>query len=112
MREVTIQAFAAARQDDVYVIDVREPYEYVAGHVPGAGLMPMGEVASRLSEIPTGSPVYVVCASGNRSLTIANALTRAGYDAWSVAGGTGAWARSGLPIVRGAHADVDSPAHP
>ena len=42
MSEVDLEAFAAAHADGATVIDVREPGEYVGGHVPGAVLMPMG----------------------------------------------------------------------
>ena len=77
------------------VVDVREPGEYVAGHVPGATLVPMGQLASRLGELDKSRPVYVVCASGNRSAAMTDLLRAAGYDAYSVAGGTSAWARSG-----------------
>ena len=84
------------------VVDVREPGEYVAGHVPGATLIPMGQLASRLAELDKSRPVYVVCASGNRSAAMTDLLRAAGYDAYSVAGGTSAWARSGRPVETGA----------
>lgn len=102
MREVDVTAFAAAQADGALVVDVREPMEYVTGHVPGARLVPMGQLPARLGELPKDAPVYVVCASGNRSLAMTSFLVRAGYDAWSVAGGTGAWVASGRPVVRGA----------
>jgi rhodanese-related sulfurtransferase len=50
------------------------------------------------------APVYVICATGNRSLTAADFLARAGVDAWSVAGGTAGWQRAGHQVIRGAHA--------
>ena len=101
MREVTLESFAAAHADDAVVVDVREPGEYVAGHVPGAVLVPMGQLPSRLHELPKGLPVYVICASGNRSLSMTSFLVRAGFDAYSVAGGTSGWARAGRPVVHG-----------
>jgi rhodanese-related sulfurtransferase len=106
MREVSTQAFASARADGAVTIDVREPGEYLAGHVPGARLMPMGEVTARVAELPRTTPVYVICANGNRSLTIADLLIRQGCDARSVRGGTSAWEAAGYPVVRGAHSDV------
>ena len=74
MREVTQESFAAAQAGSAVVVDVREPVEYVAGHVSGAVLMPMGQLPTRLSEIPKGFPVYVICASGNRSAAMTTCL--------------------------------------
>lgn len=83
------------------LVDVREPGEYAEGHVPGATLIPMGQLSDRMHEITKDSPVYVICASGNRSRAMTDLLRASGYDAASVAGGTGAWARSGRPIEGG-----------
>jgi rhodanese-related sulfurtransferase len=105
MREVDQTVFVAAHRDGAVVIDVREPAEYVSGHVPGADLVPLSRLGSSVADLPRGVPVYVVCASGNRSLAAADFLARSGIDAWSVAGGTGAWQRSGHPVVYGTHAN-------
>lgn len=101
MLEATVDQLAAARADGAPVVDVREPHEYVTGHVPGARLIPLGEIATRLQEIPQGRPVYVICASGNRSRRVTDALTQHGYDARSVQGGTQAWIGAGHPVVTG-----------
>lgn len=102
MREVDLATFAARRRDGAMVIDVREPHEYLAGHVPGAELVPMGQLPARAAGLPRGVPLYVICASGNRSLRAAQALVMSGLDAVSVAGGTSAWIRSGRPVRTGA----------
>jgi rhodanese-related sulfurtransferase len=99
--EVDVRAFAAAHADGALVVDVRERHEYAGGHVPGARLMPMGEVHARLAELRGHRPVYVICASGNRSLLAARWMAAAGIDARSVAGGTAAWIRSGGRVARG-----------
>lgn len=104
--EVDLGVFAAAHADGAFVIDVREPQEYVDGHVPGARLMPLGGLAHRAAELPASEPVYVICASGNRSRTAAQSLARHGIDARSVQGGTGAWRARGLPVVQGAQQNV------
>jgi rhodanese-related sulfurtransferase len=101
MREVDLVAFAAALADGAAVIDVREPAEYVSGHVPGAQLIPLGRLPQHLGDLPRGERVYLICASGNRSLAAADFLARAGIDAVSVAGGTGSWQRSGKPVTFG-----------
>jgi rhodanese-related sulfurtransferase len=104
MLEVDIPTFAAALEDDATVIDVREPFEYAGGHVPGAQLIPLGQLTGRVGELPTDQPVYVICASGSRSLAAAGFLRRHGVDAHSVAGGTGAWRRAGRRVVQQSHA--------
>lgn len=101
VREIDLAGFAAAHADSGYVVDVRECGEYLAGHVPGAKLIPLSGVPARLGELPTDRPVYVICASGNRSRTATAWMRAAGIDAYSVAGGTGGWARLGRPVVPG-----------
>ncbi len=106
MREVDLTTFTAAHRGGALVIDVREPAEYAAGHVPGARPIPMSQLPDQHAELPRTTPVYVICASGNRSLAAADFLVRAGVDAWSVAGGTGAWVRAGHPLIRGTRVDA------
>ena len=103
---VSIDEFAAARADGSPVVDVREPHEYVDGHVPGARLVPMGELPARAGELDRSRPIYVICASGNRSRAMADLLVRLGFDARSVDGGTSAWKSSGRPVVVGPRADA------
>lgn len=95
--EIALETFAAD-QDAGVTVDVRERAEYAEGHVPGAVLMPMGQLASRLDELDRSQPVYVICASGNRSKAMTDVLRGAGFDAVSVAGGTCAWIASGRPV--------------
>ncbi|GAA2619182.1 rhodanese-like domain-containing protein [Streptomyces vastus] len=102
-REVTQEAFAAAWADGAFVVDVREADEYAAGHMPGARLMALRTVPARCGELPTDRPVFVICASGNRSRTAADWMNSRGIDAYSVAGGTFAWARAGRPVTAGSH---------
>ncbi len=101
MLEVDLDAFAAARAGGALVIDVREPYEYASGHVPGARLVPLASLPSHAAGLPGDQPVYLICATGNRSLTAARYLARRGMDARSVAGGTSRWRARGLPVVAG-----------
>lgn len=99
--DVATLAAAHAAAAGATVLDVRQPDEYVEGHVPGAVLIPLGELADRRGEIPEGDPLYVICAAGGRSLTAAAALVGAGYPAVSVAGGTNGWIDAGHPVVTG-----------
>lgn len=62
MFDVTLGDFAAAHSTGAaQVVDVREPAEYVTGHVPGAVSIPMGQLPGRLGEIDRSKPVFVVC---------------------------------------------------
>jgi hydroxyacylglutathione hydrolase len=83
------------------VVDVREPWEYRQGHVPGAMLIPLGQLSSRLNELDPERPVAVICASGNRSQSAAALLGQKGFKTvYNVSGGTGAWMHSGLDLER------------
>ncbi|MHB1251358.1 MAG: rhodanese-like domain-containing protein [Acidimicrobiales bacterium] len=104
--EVDVDTFTAAHADGACVVDVREPYEYVGGHVPGALLIPLATLADSLSELPTSQPIYVICQGGNRSKIAAQYLARLGKDARSVVGGTSGWMSAGRPVVRGARANL------
>lgn len=88
-------------RDDVVLIDVREPEEYAAGHIPGVRLIPMGEVPSRLNEIPTDKTVIVTCRSGNRSGQITSFLRRNGFTrVHNMQGGLLEWQRAGYPVEK------------
>ena len=81
-----------------YLLDVREPWEYMAGHVPGAQLIPLGELEQRVGEVPREGEVLAICHSGQRSLAAAGYLQHLGYTAVSnVDGGTAAWIERGYP---------------
>ncbi len=99
--EVDLATFAEAHASGATVLDVRNPDEYYQAHVPGAVLIPLGELASRQHEIPEADPLYVICAVGGRSLAATRALVEAGYPALSVAGGTNGWIEQGGSVVSG-----------
>ena len=83
------------------VVDVREPWEYRQGHVPGAVLIPLGQLSSRLNELDPEHPVAVICASGSRSQSAAALLGQKGFKTvYNILGGTGAWMYSGLELER------------
>ncbi|MCW2833703.1 MAG: rhodanese-like protein [Nocardioides sp.] len=100
--EIDIEHLAAGLNGEAAVIDVGKAREYVAGHVPGAALMPMSRLSGHMDELDKTRPLFVVCGSGNRSAAMTDLLVASGYDAYSVAGGTAAWTRSGRPLEIGA----------
>jgi rhodanese-related sulfurtransferase len=85
----------------VGLIDVRQPDEYVDGHVPGAVLLPLNDLPDRLAELPAERPVYVICRTGARSAAAVEFLTEMHVDAINVAGGTKAWVEAGNDVVVG-----------
>ena len=99
--EISVDELAPEWKTGALIVDVRQPDEYEAVHIPGAELMPMNVVAAGQDQIPRDQPVYVVCAVGGRSLQVAEYLSALGVDAVNVAGGTQAWFQAGLPVATG-----------
>jgi rhodanese-related sulfurtransferase len=91
-------AHALAEAGSGIVVDVREAFEWMAGHAAGATHIPLNSIADRVEELPRDQAVLLICASGNRSMKAARYLESLGFDARSVAGGTSAWARQQLPL--------------
>jgi rhodanese-related sulfurtransferase len=95
------QAEALIAGGDVQVIDVREPAEYAAGHMPGARSVPLAAIKADPRRNLSGDRMLFVCARGVRSLTAAQLAESIGIrEVWSLDGGTVAWAHAGLPIER------------
>lgn len=90
---------AAAVPEDAFLLDVREPDEWRAGHAPDAIHIPLGEVPQRLGELPADRPVYVICRSGHRSAQVTVWLNHIGWQAANVAGGMYAWSAAGRPMT-------------
>lgn len=84
---------------EAVVLDVREPDEWAAGHIGTAVHIPIGAVTGRLSDIPEGEPLYVICRSGSRSARVAEFLRAQGIGAVNVADGMQGWASSGKAMV-------------
>jgi rhodanese-related sulfurtransferase len=88
----------AIEEGQVVLIDVREPYEWDAGHIPGATHIEVERLASRAEEVPTDRPVVFQCRLGVRSAMAMQAFRASGWDAYHMAGGIQAWVDDGLPI--------------
>ncbi|MFI9628890.1 rhodanese-like domain-containing protein [Streptomyces sp. NPDC052042] len=83
------------------LLDIREPHEWHAGHVPGAVHLPFTALTSGavLPAEARSRPVVVICRSGNRSQQAAELLRARGVEAVDVTGGMREWAEAGLPVV-------------
>ena len=100
--EVDVATAAALQAAGAFMLDVREPDEWVQGHIEGATLIPLGQLAARVAEVPQDRQVVVVCRSGNRSAEGRDVLAGAGYPSvTSMAGGMNDWAASGYPPTSG-----------
>ncbi|MCZ3389120.1 MAG: rhodanese-like domain-containing protein [Actinomycetia bacterium] len=96
--QADVRQLSTALDDGALVIDVREPFEYASGHVPGAVPMAMHLVPLHVGEIPVDRAVFVICATGNRSWQVCQYLTERGITATNVHGGTMAWASAGFAM--------------
>jgi rhodanese-related sulfurtransferase len=106
LSSITPEALHALRQQGqaIDLLDVRTPGEYAAVHAEGARSIPLNQLdANRVkSERAAGIDVtYVICKSGGRSRVACQQLQNAGVNVVNVDGGTDAWVRAGLPVVRG-----------
>lgn len=84
--------------EDVLLVDVREPYEWEAGRIPGAVHIELERLASRADEIPRDKRVVFQCRLGVRSAMAMRAFRSAGWDAWHMRGGIAQWAEEALPM--------------
>ncbi|MHB1518113.1 MAG: rhodanese-like domain-containing protein [Acidimicrobiales bacterium] len=80
-----------------YLLDVREPHEWHAGHAPQAQHLPLGQLDPE--KLPNDVAVVVVCRSGGRSARAAELLRGAGASVTNLSGGMLAWAQAGLPVL-------------
>lgn len=69
------------------IIDVREPFEFSSGHIPGAINIPLGKI----TEYKPNGPIFVICQSGARSQSATSTLISHGFDATNVRGGMNSW---------------------
>ncbi len=97
------QAIQLINRQNGVVVDVREPNEFSAGHIPSATNIPLGSIAARLKELNKfkDRPVVVCCRSGHRSAQAAAVLRKNGFaSVHNLAGGIMAWQADNLPTER------------
>lgn len=77
---------------NITIVDVREPFEFAEGHIPGATLIPLGVIQSKLASLNPDSSYLLVCRSGNRSGQAAKILVAQGFkNVRNMSGGMLAW---------------------
>jgi len=98
------EATLLINRQDAQVIDVREPDEFAAGHLPEARNIPAGKLSERAGEIEKykDKPLILCCASGMRSAKACGELKKLGFGSLhTLAGGIDSWRQAGLPIKKG-----------
>lgn len=99
----TNAALQLINHKNAFILDVREPDEYKAGHILNSQLLPLGKLKERIGELSKhkDAPIVVVCRSGNRSGTACSMLTKQGFSqVYNLAGGIIAWQKSSLPVQK------------
>ncbi len=100
--EISVREAYQKYADGVFLLDVRTPEEWNDFHAPNTTLIPLDELAARVSELPQDQEIVVVCRSGNRSQQGRDILLQAGFkQVTSMAGGLNEWQSSGYPTVSG-----------
>ena len=92
---------ALTAKTPLYILDVRSAQEFKHdGHIAGAHLIPLGDLAGKLKQVPSDRMVVCVCRSGARSSAALAQLQQAGYtNIRNLAGGMMAWQANGLPVT-------------
>ena len=99
------QATMLINREDALVVDVREPDEYVSGHVPDSRNIPLSRLDERMGELEKfkKAPVILVCQTGARSGDACGKLTKKGFTKLhNLEGGIAAWRTAGMPLKKGA----------
>ncbi|RUO60595.1 rhodanese-like domain-containing protein [Pseudidiomarina insulisalsae] len=118
VKEIDVEQLQQRIAEGARVIDVREPGEYLVGHIHQAVNMPRGVLEMQLTQHPevagyddalqriASQPLYLICRSGGRSALAAESLQRMGFnEVYSVAGGMQAWEEHKYPQVTGEYSD-------
>lgn len=90
---------AATAVERMQIVDVREYYEWIAGHLESSGHIPLRHLPARSAEISADRPVLLVCQVGQRSALATEFLRKRGYDAHNLEGGVEAWVAAGFSLV-------------
>jgi len=115
IQELSVEQLAALlKTSEVRIIDVREPAEYSAGHIPNSVNMPRGVLEMQIHSHPAvlascepldaltelaKQPLYLICRSGARSALATESLQRMGFrEVYSISGGMQAWQTAGFPV--------------
>lgn len=103
IQNVSVDDVSAMLKDKnkYFLLDVRTQEEYSSGFIENSILIPVAELESRFSEIPSDKPIIVYCASGNRSKQAAQILVKNNFNpVYNMLGGITEWGKKGYPVVK------------
>ncbi|MGE5228002.1 MAG: rhodanese-like domain-containing protein [Planctomycetaceae bacterium] len=87
------------RLGDIQLVDCRELYEWVAGHIDGALHLPLNAImAGAGTDLDRAKPVAVICRTGNRSELATMMFQARGFEAYNIEGGMEAWEAAGYEM--------------
>ena len=98
-----VEAVQLINRQDAVIVDVREPGEFKAGHIPNARNLPQGQIGERLKELEKfkSRPILVSCATGQRSASACASLQKAGFaNVYTLGGGMNAWVQASMPLEK------------
>ena len=101
IEEITVEELNTIVEDNVLILDVREEYEFCELRATGAKLLPLEQVPNASDFLPEDQTIYIICASGNRSMVACEYLSDKGFTTVNVIGGTIAWSAAGYGVKRG-----------
>jgi len=84
--------------EKLHLIDVRMPYEYAGGHIPGTINLPLPDVESNLPGVPADAEVIMICQAGVRSAAACERVQSNYPNLYNLTGGTCGWIASGYEV--------------
>jgi len=94
-------AVTKMNSDSTTIVDVRDPHEFIKGHIEDAINIPLGKFSDKLDTLAKhkNSPIIVVCQTGTRSVPACKTLTKSEFEhVFNITGGMQAWEDNKLPI--------------
>ena len=104
VNEITVENLKEITDESI-VIDVREEYEFIEVRATGVKLLPLEHIPDAATTLPKEKQIFIICASGNRSMIACEYLNSKGFEAVNVIGGTIAWNAAGYPVSSGPYED-------
>ena len=104
VNEITVEDLKEIADESI-VIDVREEYEFIEVRATGVKLLPLEQIPDAAPTLSKEEQIFIICASGNRSMIACEYLNSKGFEAVNVIGGTIAWNAAGYPVSSGPYED-------